>query len=160
MNEVALKVYMNCLRCILFALSLTLIACTDPMLGKKLPIGNYPQFSNGTNGHHQVAFERGMAKLEYDWHINNDANTLTFDGVCYIYTADWKAFGASSDKDGSMAVSAYILNKNYEVVEVVSFFFPFGPETPVKEKTKINKTIPYNGDYKFVTYRIWYEGRH
>ena len=137
---------------------LSLTACTHPMIGKVLPAANYPQFTSGTNGHHLVNFERGIANLDYDWFINQEENSLTLIGIYKINTTEWTAFTSSLYKCGQVTIAVILLDKDYEIVKVETIFFPIDADTTIEKTNRFSKTFPYNGEYKFVTFKLMYKG--
>lgn len=157
MNEVALKIYKNCLRFILFVASFTLIACADPMLGKKLPFAPYPQFTNDKVGHHLIPFEDGKALLKYDWLINSEENTLTLKGTFSINAFEWEAFTKSPYRLGEVVISAFLLNQNYEIIKVENFLFYIDDNVEAETENEFTKTFPFNKEYKFITFQLMFK---
>ena len=144
---------------VLIMLFLALTACTHSMTGKILPPANYPQFAGGTNGHHIIKFREGIAKLDYDWFINNQENTLTLIGTYDFNFPGGEFYTRASYKWGNVTISAFLLDKNYKVLKVEQLYFPIDPDTELKEqKNPFKMTFPYNQDYKFITFEIRWEG--
>ena len=137
----------------------TVSACTHPMTGKMLPPANYPQFVNGTSGHHIIKFKKGIAKLDYDWFINNQENTITLIGTYDFDFPGGKFYTRASYKWGSVTINAFLLDKNYKVLKVEQLYFPYESDTELKEqKNPFKMTIPYKQDYKFISFEMRWEG--
>jgi hypothetical protein len=52
----------------------------------------------------------------------------------------------------------FLLDKNYEIVKVETIFCPIDADTTIGKTNKFSKTFPYNSEYKFVTFKLMYEG--
>ena len=127
------------------------------MIGKTLPAANYPQFTSGSNGHHNINFERGIAGLDYEWSINNEKTSITLIGNYNVNTSVWHSITNSPYKSGKLIISAFLLNENYEILKVETIFIPIDPDTKLGKENTFSKIFPFNKEYKFITYEIRYE---
>ena len=60
---------------------------------------------------------------------------------------------------GSVTINAFLLDKIYKVLNVEQLYFPIEPNTEMKEqKNPFKMTIPYNQDYKFISFEIRWKG--
>lgn len=154
MNEVLQKLLL-----VLAISSLSVIsACTHSMIGQTQPAGNYPYLGSGEYGHHIVEFERGAAELDYYWTINRENATLTFQGTFNIYGADWKAVTNAPWQSGKLIIELFLLNNNYQVIEVERIFIPIDDTT--YEENEFKRTFPYRSEYKYVSYRMSYSAEY
>ncbi len=146
------------LRLAVITLLFSFTACTHSMIGKTLPVRNYPQFENKAYGHHLVKFEKGKAELEYDWTINQVNNMCTLKGTYNIYSADWKAVTYSSYQTGRLVIEIYILNNKYEVVRIEQVVIQIDERT--YESNKFEKTFLYKPEYKYLSYKILFSAQY
>jgi hypothetical protein len=123
-----------------------------------LPAANYLQFAGGTSGHHRIQFKKGIATLEYDWHINSENNILALDGSYEILTGEWELMKKFPTKSVRLMIEAYFLNSAYEIVKVERIFFPIDEDTDIDKEKRFERTFPFNRDYKYITFKLWYKG--
>lgn len=144
----------NIVKLISSAMLLTLTACASPMIGRALPERNYPNFTNGTKGYHYISFERTIAELEYDWHINAEDSTLNLKGHYEILSGLWEL--KYPLKKVKLTLEAYLLNENYEIVEVEYIYHVLYEDRDFEKEIKIDKTFPYKQEYKYITFKLSY----
>ena len=138
------------------SLLLTLTACSSPMIGRMFPKGDYPNFTNGTKGYHYIPLYRGFAELEYEWYIDSEDNTLNLKGHYEILPGQWEF--KYPLKTIYLTFEAYLLNENYEIVEVEYIYHVLYEDQDFGKKQVIDKTFPYKQEYKYITYKLSYEG--
>ena len=135
---------------------LALTACASPMVGKLLPEGNYQSFTNGIKGHHYIPLYGGFAELDYDWHINAEDNTLNLKGHYEILPGKWEF--KYPLKTIYLTIEAYVLNGSYEIVEVEYIYHVLYEDQDFGKKQIIDKTFPYKQEYKYIDFKLSYEG--
>ena len=134
------------------------VSCTHPWMGKKLPVANYPEFSNGLEGHHTIKFEGGNATLDYDWVTNEEKNHIWLVGTFDINVPEFQYATKSTFKDLNIVFKVFHLDKNYKIIGVDHIFIPLGNESTEKDY-RFKKEFLYKKEYKYVSYRLEASGK-
>jgi hypothetical protein len=119
-----------------------LLSCANPLIGKVLPEGNYPEISRDCR--HHVVMKHII--LDYDCLINDDDKTITFDGH-----AEMNENGFSDGWEVTeLFFTVYFLDSERKVVSVG--YISIWPNKEASEKIKFKKTFEYNPQYKYIGY--------
>jgi hypothetical protein len=138
---------------------LALTACaSSPMIGRMLPEGNYSSFTDGISGYHYIPFEKGIGELAYDWFINSEESTLTLNGHYQILPGKWGLVFPL--KEITVTIDAYLLNEYYEIVEVGYIYHTLYEDEDFEKEIKIAKTFPYKQEYRYITFKLSYQGAY
>lgn len=121
--------------------SFLFLGCQGRFLGKTFPHVNYA-FSDRT-GHHHIAMEH--LELDYDYVIDNKAETITFDGTIKYYP---KEIPLRADIS-RITFETFFLDKDKKVIKV--FSFPMYDQK-ISETVPFKKSFPYDRQYAFVTF--------